>query len=114
MVNVCGFCAQAHKRQRKTANHEVISLHEAQRQGTENLHCPVLCQRHSLEELKLFCETCDQPVCRECCLVEHREHLIEYTEEVAEHHAKVGSIFHILVKTKQKICLILYLSCENS
>ena len=89
MVNVCGFCAQAHKRQRKTANHEVISLHEAQRQGTENLHCPVLCPKHSQEELKLFCETCDQPVCRECCLVDHREHLIEYTDEVAEHHAKV-------------------------
>lgn len=89
MVNVCGFCVQAHKRQRKTAGHGVISLHEAQRQGTTQIHCPVHCPKHTQEELKFFCETCDQPVCRECCLVEHREHLVEYTEDVAEHHARV-------------------------
>ncbi|XP_072176767.1 E3 ubiquitin-protein ligase TRIM45-like [Diadema setosum] len=89
MVNVCGFCAQAHKRQRKTASHDVVSLHEAQRQGATNLHCPVSCPKHPQEELKMYCETCDQPVCRECCLIGHREHLVEYTEDVAKHHARV-------------------------
>ena len=89
MVNVCGFCAQAHKRQRKTAGHSVLSMHEARRQGAANLSCPVLCPKHNQEELKMYCETCDQSVCRDCCLVEHREHLVEYSEDVAHHHKRV-------------------------
>ena len=31
----------------------------------------------------------DQSVCRDCCLVEHREHIVEYSEDVAHHHKRV-------------------------
>ncbi|XP_022085056.1 tripartite motif-containing protein 45-like [Acanthaster planci] len=89
MVNVCGFCAQAHKRQRKTATHTVLSMHEARRHGAASLSCPVICLKHPQEELKMYCETCDQSVCRDCCLVEHREHLVEYSEDVIQHHKRV-------------------------
>ncbi|XP_038063603.1 tripartite motif-containing protein 45-like [Patiria miniata] len=89
MVNVCGFCIQAHKRQRKTANHSVLSLHEARCQGAASLSSPVMCPKHPQEELKMYCETCDQSVCRDCCLVQHREHLVEYSEDVVHHHKRV-------------------------
>ena len=37
----------------------------------------------------MYCETCDFPVCRDCCLVEHREHLVEYTEDAVDHHRRI-------------------------
>ena len=89
MANVCEFCAQAHKRQRKTAGHVVLDLQEAAQRGTTHLRCPVLCPKHPLEEIKMYCETCDCPVCRDCCLIQHREHLVEFAEDSADHHRKI-------------------------
>lgn len=89
MVNICGFCCQAHKRQKKTANHNVVSFLEARRRSYQQLQCPVHCPKHQQEELKFYCETCDYSVCRDCCLVEHREHLVEYVDDVGAHHKKV-------------------------
>ncbi|XP_072015332.1 E3 ubiquitin-protein ligase TRIM45-like isoform X2 [Amphiura filiformis] len=89
MANVCAFCVQAHKRQRRTASHVVLSLGEAQQRGAQCLRCPVTCTKHPQEEIKMYCETCDCPVCRDCCLVEHREHLVEYTEDAVDHHRRI-------------------------
>ncbi|KAJ8039039.1 Tripartite motif-containing protein 45 [Holothuria leucospilota] len=91
MVNICGFCCQAHKRQKKTASHTVLSFLEARRHSAKQLQCPVYCSKHQQEELKFYCETCDHSVCRDCCLVEHRDHLVEYVEDVGTHHKKVLS-----------------------
>ncbi|KTF84864.1 hypothetical protein cypCar_00041507, partial [Cyprinus carpio] len=35
---------------------------------------PVFCPVHKQEALKLFCETCDTLTCRDCQLLEHKEH----------------------------------------
>lgn len=35
---------------------------------------PVFCPIHRQEPLKLFCETCDTLTCRDCQLLEHKEH----------------------------------------
>lgn len=35
---------------------------------------PVFCPVHKQEPLKLFCETCDTLTCRDCQLLEHKEH----------------------------------------
>jgi hypothetical protein len=32
--------------------------------------------------LKYYCETCDDPVCRECLIMEHREHAYGYLKDV--------------------------------
>jgi tripartite motif-containing protein 33 len=44
-----------------------------------NLFCSV----HSQEKLSLFCETCDKLTCRDCQLIEHREHKYKFTNEIA-------------------------------
>ena len=33
-----------------------------------------MCDRHHQEKLKLFCETCDQVICRDCTFDTHRNH----------------------------------------
>lgn len=35
---------------------------------------PVFCPFHKKEQLKLYCETCDKLTCRDCQLLEHKEH----------------------------------------
>lgn len=41
---------------------------------------PVFCPVHKQEQLKLFCETCDRLTCRDCQLLEHKEHRYKYSQ----------------------------------
>lgn len=35
------------------------------------------------EKLSLFCETCDKLTCRDCQLVDHRDHKYKFANEIA-------------------------------
>ena len=39
---------------------------------------PVFCPFHKKEQLKLYCETCDKLTCRDCQLLEHKEHRYQH------------------------------------
>jgi len=39
-------------------------------------------EKHKQEELKLFCQTCDQLICRDCAITEHRDHKYELVQDV--------------------------------
>lgn len=49
---------------------------------------PILCPVHPAEELRLFCELCDRPVCRDCVVGEHREHPYDFTSNVIHKHGE--------------------------
>ncbi|KAK0153886.1 Tripartite motif-containing protein 45 [Merluccius polli] len=83
-VNLCEFCSQAHRRQRRTAAHSVQSVEELKAQG--RLSRPVLCSLHPAQELRLFCESCDRPVCLECAATLHRDHRCCAARDVIDHH----------------------------
>lgn len=38
---------------------------------------------HLKEKLSLFCETCDKLTCRDCQLVDHRDHKYKFANEIA-------------------------------
>ncbi|XP_078605626.1 E3 ubiquitin-protein ligase TRIM45-like isoform X2 [Branchiostoma floridae x Branchiostoma japonicum] len=88
-VNLCGFCVQAHKRQKKTSVHNVLTLDEARQKGVGRVSQPVVCAVHPTEELRLFCQTCDKLVCRDCCLAEHREHECAFVSTISDKHTSV-------------------------
>lgn len=83
-LNLCGFCKQAHRRQKRTASHSVQSLDELKARG--HLCRPVLCSLHPGQELRLFCQLCDLPVCLECAALLHRDHRCCPTHDVIDHH----------------------------
>ncbi|XP_039599674.1 tripartite motif-containing protein 45 isoform X2 [Polypterus senegalus] len=95
-VNLCSFCCQAHRRQKKTASHRTVRLQDLK--GTSKIVKPVLCMVHPTEEVRLFCETCDQPVCRDCVVAGHREHSCEYAADIIHKH---GDYVRELVKCVQ-------------
>lgn len=79
-VNLCDFCSQAHRRQKRTSSHSIQTLQELKSQG--RLTRPILCSLHPGQELRLFCEPCDLTVCLECAATFHREHHCSSTHEV--------------------------------
>ncbi|XP_076850461.1 E3 ubiquitin-protein ligase TRIM45 isoform X2 [Brachyhypopomus gauderio] len=83
-VNLCDFCSQAHRRQKRTSSHSVHSLEDLKAQG--RLSRPVLCSVHAGQELRLYCESCDLTVCQECAAAFHRDHQCRPTHDVINHH----------------------------
>ncbi|XP_051565984.1 tripartite motif-containing protein 45 isoform X1 [Myxocyprinus asiaticus] len=83
-VNLCEFCSQAHRRQKRTSSHSIQSLQELKSQG--RLTRPVLCSLHPGQELRLFCEPCDLTVCLECAATFHRDHHCSPAREVISRH----------------------------
>ncbi|XP_037095232.1 tripartite motif-containing protein 45 [Syngnathus acus] len=79
-VNLCEFCFQAHRRQTRTASHPIQQLQDLKSRG--RLCRPVLCAVHPGQELRLFCQPCDLPVCLECATTLHSEHRCCPTHEV--------------------------------
>ncbi|XP_005993667.1 E3 ubiquitin-protein ligase TRIM45 [Latimeria chalumnae] len=95
-VNLCDFCCKAHRRQKKTASHGTIALKDLK--GSGRILRPVLCSLHPPEELKLFCETCDRPVCRDCVVGDHRDHACDFSSAVIH---KYGDYVRELLKRTQ-------------
>ena len=41
-----------------------------------------LCEEHEQEVMNLFCGTCDQPICRDCTIFDHRNHDYTFIKDV--------------------------------
>ena len=83
-VFMCDFCVTAHKRFLATRGHQILSMAEVQKLGSKALAKPSFCVKHTGETLKLFCETCQETICRDCTIVDHREHKYNFVADVAE------------------------------
>uniref|UniRef100_A0A673WHE6 RING-type E3 ubiquitin transferase n=1 Tax=Salmo trutta TaxID=8032 RepID=A0A673WHE6_SALTR len=86
-VNLCEFCCQAHRtgeRQKRTSTHTVQCLEDLKTQGC--LSRPVLCSLHPGQELRLFWEICDLPICLDCAATFHRDHCCLPTRDVIDRH----------------------------
>eukprot|EP00961_Rhodomonas_salina_P211509 2855951-Rhodomonas_salina.1 len=48
------------------------------------------CDKHRRKELRLYCKTCEQLVCDDCCLLkDHRTHDFNLLDEVAAEHMQL-------------------------
>lgn len=55
---------------------------------TSGMGVNLFCEVHPHEKLSLFCENCDKLTCRDCQLIEHREHKYKFTNEIASEARK--------------------------
>ena len=78
---LCSECGLGlHKKLKIYNGHNVYSPAEMSvgKLSSKRLHyCPV----HKAEVLKLYCETCEKVVCRDCTLVEHRQHNYKFIQD---------------------------------
>ncbi|XP_061708178.1 E3 ubiquitin-protein ligase TRIM45 isoform X1 [Cydia pomonella] len=78
LVSVCESCGEAHSRQKTTARHSL-----------QPLHAPAtLCSQHRAE-LCVYCATCQQVVCRDCCLISHSGHALANAARAAAERARL-------------------------
>ncbi|XP_034824415.1 E3 ubiquitin-protein ligase TRIM45 isoform X1 [Maniola hyperantus] len=77
LVSVCKACGEAHTRQRGHATHLLQPLE------------PVLrfCVQHPKLKLTVYCATCQQVICRDCCLISHTGHAVANASRAANERA---------------------------
>ena len=104
---LCTECIGMHKKWARFASHQIASLDEvtASVSSTSQLlpakQEPTLtCSTHD-KKLKLFCETCDSVICRDCTVRTHKDH--EYDLVSASYTKHCQELEHSLNPVKGKI-----------
>ncbi|KXJ21154.1 E3 ubiquitin-protein ligase TRIM71 [Exaiptasia diaphana] len=59
------------------------------------------CPDHKNEILKYFCETCDEPICLDCTMVDHRKHRFSYLRDV--YHRQQHNVGALLTQGRTQI-----------
>ncbi|XP_013888386.1 E3 ubiquitin-protein ligase TRIM33 isoform X4 [Austrofundulus limnaeus] len=89
---LCKTCVEAHQRVKITKDHKIRTKEDADAASdsvSTSGQRPVFCPVHKQEPLKLFCETCDTLTCRDCQLLEHKEHRYQFLEEAFQNHKEI-------------------------
>jgi tripartite motif-containing protein 56 len=83
-VFLCQYCTEFHKRSRSMKHHELVTVEQLKSNlGPQNIAEKIRCPKHKEEVIKLFCKTCQTTICRDCTIVDHRQHEYGFVEEVA-------------------------------
>ncbi|BFZ05146.1 hypothetical protein BsWGS_08185 [Bradybaena similaris] len=84
---LCDSCVDAHKRVRITKDHTISPKNEVKvvtnKSPWEQL---MMCKQHKQEQLKFFCEKCEMLTCRDCQLMDHKEHKYQFLDHAAEQY----------------------------
>ena len=59
------------------SGHEISSLDEVQETASKMVtpkKVSSMCSKHTTEPIKIYCETCDELICRDCTVKTHRDH----------------------------------------
>ncbi|XP_025054712.1 transcription intermediary factor 1-alpha isoform X1 [Alligator sinensis] len=100
---LCKTCIRAHQRVKFTKDHTVRQKEEVSPEAVGvTSQRPVFCPSHKKEQLKLYCETCDKLTCRDCQLLEHKEHRYQFIEEAFQNQKVIIEtlITKLMEKTK--------------
>ena len=77
---LCSGCEELHKKVKAYRAHTVIPKGKVSAAALQS--CRVhYCSAHKAEALKLYCETCEKLICRDCTLVEHRQHSYKFVQD---------------------------------
>ncbi len=79
---LCKDCTTLHQKQRSTKNHNTVSISEIKSGGITQLSQKHYCTEHDGEELKLYCRTCQEAICRDCTIVTHKQHDYAFVKDV--------------------------------
>ena len=84
----CQICNELHKRSKRFRGHGIVPLAELRSSKSIPLEAKTkvpLCKEHD-EQLKYFCETCEQLVCMYCTVKEHNGHNHDTVKKMATKH----------------------------
>ena len=84
---ICFKCSEAHKTMKTFARHKIVSMEDLKKGGTKQVSVadrspPPICSIHE-EVLKMYCYDCDCLICRDCIVIDHKEHNCEFVKKAA-------------------------------
>ena len=85
---LCQFCYENHKLNKRFCSHGIVPLTELRSNKSIPLEAKIqvpLCKEHD-EQLKYYCETCEQLVCMYCTMNEHNGHNHDTVKKMATKH----------------------------
>ena len=89
---VCERCVEIHQEWEEFKTHEIIDLDTLTGDVTTlvpPLKKTLFCSSHPSKKAKLFCETCDELICRDCTVRVHRDHQYDLVPESFAKQEKV-------------------------
>ena len=98
---LCEFCSSAHKRMKSYKEHNVLPLSKITSDTLKPSVKPVKCSKHPGEDIKLYCKTCQQLICRDCTLVEHHSHSFHFANEARQSFET--KLVRLVDKSKKKL-----------
>ena len=89
---ICALCTQIHQEWEEFSSHEVITLNQLEGDVAQLVPPKkkvMFCSKHSTKELDLYCETCEELVCRDCTVRIHRDHQYDLVTDSFQKHKNV-------------------------
>ena len=89
---VCQFCEETHQYWDNLTNHEIIDLDTLTGDVTTlvpPLKKTLFCSKHPAKEADLYCDECDELICRDCIVRVHRDHQYDLVPESFAKQEKV-------------------------
>ncbi|XP_035685738.1 E3 ubiquitin-protein ligase TRIM56-like [Branchiostoma floridae] len=81
---MCDGCINVHGRIAALKRHQVATIDEVRSGGGLRAKPRTQpCKLHADEALKFYCETCKEAVCRDCIMVEHKDHSYNHLSKVS-------------------------------
>ena len=71
---LCQTCTDEHDASRFNRKHQTIAAAEAKSKVTSSTKSHHPCGRHPDKMLDMYCKTCEETMCSECCNTEHVDH----------------------------------------
>lgn len=68
----------------------------------KELNRPTYCSAHTDEKLALFCDTCNVSICRNCALVDHKQHDTQFLEDA---YSKLRPRLSDLLDQTKSVCI---------
>ena len=85
---LCQVCNEAHKRNKQSCNHIIVSLTELRAKSDVPIQAKPktpMCKKHD-QELLFYCETCEELVCVYCTVKDHAGHEHDSVKLLASKH----------------------------
>ena len=104
---VCQACITVHKKWKEYSSHEIATIEEIRSEAVKLLppkRVAMNCQQHPSEQLKIYCETCEQVVCRDCTVKTHRDHQYDLAGDCFTKHR--DAITASLQPVKQQLGIV--------
>ena len=85
---ICNECSEAHKHVHSLSSHKIVSMNTLGSTISKGMpeklqHRDLKCNIHTNESLKVYCHDCHKLVCRDCTLIDHKNHRYAFVVDAA-------------------------------